>query len=206
MTRFLSLVLMLFLAGLPACSRITRPGGDLEIHSLQSPATLTPAIRTACYRRIDSGSADLYFSDLPESRLADADDDLAGASGSILQIHLFLEPSAGNTPIDDTACNAIVRHVVLAQGAATTGAAAEVVGVYGGGGFFYPSGSVGDEVFGGSIRDGTHRLTASTPGFKDLLGPASLEGKLVAARDDDLALAIQSQLERLIRKTKSPTP
>lgn len=189
--------------GWGGCSvwRASRAGGDLEIRSLESGATLKPALRTACYKRVDANTADLYFSDLPADRLADPSDDLTDAAGSILHIHYFLSPSAGNTPIDDTACNVTVRNLVIAPG---SGGRSQVIGEYGGGGFFFPSGVIGDEVFGGSMREGTHRLLASTAGFKDLLGPASIGGRMLAARDDVLADAIQARMQRLVRELSAP--
>lgn len=201
MTRALVLLMLLVL---PACSGLGRPGGELEIRSLESTAALVPAIRTACYRRIDADSADLYFSDISESRLADPADDLADAAGSIMHIHFFLEPSPGNTPIDDTACNATVRQVIFAP--AEGGSSGQVFGIYGGGGFFFSSGSIGDDNFGGSMRQGTHRLLSSTPGFKDVLGPASIDGSVVAVRDDALALQIESRMAQFNRKAQASAP
>jgi hypothetical protein len=177
-------------------------GGTLEIRSLEGTTVFNPALRTACYKMIDDTSADLYFSDLPADRLADPGDDLADAAGSILHIHYFLEPSPGNTPIDDTACNVTVRHIVIApvSAAEERKGRARVVGEYGGGGFFFPVGVNGDEVFGGTMRNGTHRLIASTPGFKDVLGPASIGGKMLAARDDALADAVAARMAKLLRE------
>lgn len=177
-------------------------GGTLEIRSLEGSTVFTPALRTACYKMIDDASADLYFSDLPADRLADPSDDLSDAAGSILHVHYFMEPSPGNTPIDDTACNVTVRHLVIAPVtvAEERKGRTRVVGEYGGGGFFYPIGVNGDEVFGGTMRDGTHRLIASTPGFKDVLGPASIGGKMLAARDDVLSGAIAARMSKLMRE------
>lgn len=211
MTRSLALATLICLAlPLAACSRYNRPGGDLSVRSLESGAVLAPAIRTAVYRRIDTSAADIYLSDIPESRLTDPDDDLADAAGSILHIHFFIQPSAGNTPIDDTACNASVRQVVFAPSRPESGtpdAPRQVIGVYGGGGFFYPSGSVGDDLFGGSMRGGTHRLLTFSPGFSDRLGPAAVEGRVMTIRDDAACAAIQARMSGLSRQaTLRPAP
>jgi hypothetical protein len=211
MLKPLVLMLVALLAVLPGCRSVSHGGGNLEIRSLETAATLTPAIRTACYKRVDLNTADLYFSDLPESRLIDPADDLSGAAGSIVHIHYFLEPSPGNTPIDDTACNATVRHVLIATTTETVPTSTDastphlpevvqVFGIYGGGGFFFPSGTVGDGTFGGSMRDGTHRLLYASPGFKDILGPATIGGKMVAARDDALADAIEVRIEQYLQR------
>ncbi len=192
-------------ATLSACHSFGRGGpgaSKVEIRSLGSGATLNPALRTAIYRRIDDTTADLYFSDLPLARLTDPSDDLADAAGSIIQVHYFLEPSPGNTPIDDTACNVTVRNIVVAPGAGAQ-AGRQVFGVYGGGGFFFPAGTVGEGTFGGSMKDGTHRLLFKSPGFDDVLGPASIGGKLSASRDDGAGAAIQSRIEHYLKTAHS---
>lgn len=202
------LVLLVLSAVLAGCHSLGRAGpgtSRIDIRSLNSPATLTPALRTAIYRRIDASSADLYFSDLPEARLTDPADDLADAAGSIIHIHYFLEPSPGNTPIDNTACNAALHHVILAPGVGAQ-AGTQVFGVYGGGGFFYPAGSVGDATFGGTMTDGTHRLIRRTPGFEDLLGPSAINGKFAASRDDAGAAAIQARVEQFLKKAPPAQP
>lgn len=206
MTRsFLAFAAIALFATLPACRALNQPGGNLTLTSLSGTGTLAPAIRAAVYKRIDDNTADLYFSDIPESRLTDGGDNLGDASGVILHIHFFLEPSAGNTPIDDTACNATIRSLVLAPGADGT-ADSQVIGVYGGGGFLFPSGSPGSRVFGGSMRDGTHRLLGSTTGFRDALGPASLSGKLLAVRDDAAADIVQRKMRVLLRRVPVSAP
>ncbi len=195
------------------CQSLHGGGGELQIRSLESTATLTPAIRTACYKRIDNNTADLYFSDLPEARLVDPTDDMADLAGSILHIHFFLEPSPGNTPIDDTACNATLRQVIIAPaatpntgGSATGTAPAQVFGIYGGGGFFYPNGSVGETTFGGSLNGAAHRLLYASPGFDDRLGPATVTGKVIATRDDAVADAIEARIGQYLQREASAKP
>lgn len=194
----------LLLLCLSGCHALSRPGGDMTVQSLTQGTFLTPEVRTAVYRRIDANTADLFFSDIPEDRLVDPTDDLQGAAGSIVHMHFFLRPSAGNTPIDDTACNATIRHVVLAP---PPGGGLPAFGIYGGGGFLFPIGEVGDAAFGGTMRNGTHRLLSSSPGFTDLLGPSAIGGKMIAARDDDAAAAISARIDRFARAaTLAPAP
>ncbi|MFN7022530.1 MAG: hypothetical protein ACK4WH_14550, partial [Phycisphaerales bacterium] len=165
---------------------------------------LSPRLATTLYGRIDSNTADLYFSDLPEDRLIDPREPLGGAPGSLLHIHYFLNPAAGKTPIDDTACNVTIKHYVLA-GVDASGS--PVFGVYGGGGFLLPSGQPGSNVFGGSMREGTHRLLHATPGFTDALGPSELSGKMLAVRDDDAADLIGRKIRVLMRRLPAaPAP
>lgn len=201
------LVVMLMVCGTFAgagCRAFSNAGGSLLIESLNNGSTLSPEVRTAVYKRVDANTADLYFSDLPEERLTDPLDKLEGVSGCILHIHYFLNPDAGSTPIDDTACNVTLRNFVIAPGAGD--GQPMVMGVYGGGGFFFPSGSPGSTIFGGSMRDGTHRLVGATPGFNDALGPAAIGGKMLATRDDDAAEAVERKLRGLMRRLAEVKP
>jgi hypothetical protein len=213
MPRLLASITLVFVAGLGACRSFSPGGTAIEVRSLSSAATLKPALRTACYRRIDSNTADLYFSDIAESRLTDSADELSDAAGSILHIHYFLVPSPGNTPIDDTACNVTIRHVIFAphSGASSGSDPAphepfQAFGIYGGGGFFYPSGEVGDATFGGSMHEGTHRLLHASQGFIDLLGPSAIDGDFEAVRDDGAAAAIQTRIDQFMRRTQASQP
>ncbi|MCC6319993.1 MAG: hypothetical protein IT438_00975 [Phycisphaerales bacterium] len=183
--------------GMSGCLGFRSAGGDLTFASLDSGRVLAPTIATAIYGRTDANTADLYFSDLPEDRLTDPRDPLGGATGSLLHIHYFLNPDAGRTPIDNTACNVTIKHFVFAGGELT---GSPIFGVYGGGGFFFPSGEPGSNVFGGSIEEGTHRLLAATPGFNDLLGPSEVSGKMLATRDDDAADLIGRKVRQLLRR------
>lgn len=199
----------LALAG--GCHTLGRPGGEVSVRSLTGNTVLKPTLRTAAYKRIDANTADLYFSDLPEDRLIDASDRLEDAAGTILHVHYFLTPSAGSTPIDDTACNVTFKQVVFAPGPNVDPPAntndpgsrpGQVVGVYGGGGFLFPSGTPGADIFGGSVRNGTFRLIGATPGFRDALGTSEIEGKMLAVQDDALADAMAAKMRALRRGVK----
>lgn len=161
-------------------------GGELELS--ESSARLT-----SVYRGIDENTADVYVTDLPLSRLADPEDNLADASGMIVHVHIFLVPKAGSTPIDATASNAAVRQVVLASGA---------TGVYGGGGFVSVRDEIGDENFGAVIRGSSVRLVRRGPGFADRLGPSTVRGTLSARRDERAARAIAARMDLLISGLK----
>lgn len=176
-----------FLAALTGCGSPSR----LRIESRD--AIVQPEIHSAVYRATDLNTADLYLSDVPENvlveRLAVGLDDPSPAN--IIHVHLFLTPKAGRTPIDFTAANISVTHVVLTGGS---------MGVYGGGGFLLPSGSVGDATYGGTIREATLRLVESRPGFADRLGPSELGGKVAARRDDALADEVSARLTLLLSR------
>lgn len=177
----------------PAC---TTPGARLSVDSVETAASLRPAFRTTAYTRSDRNTIDIYLSDLPASRFMNPRDRLDDATGNLVHIHVFLVPRAGRTPIDSTACNVTVRHVVFADGA---------VGVYGGGGFVLPRTSFESEVFAGSVLDATLRLIRAGPGFSDRLGTATLAGRFAAQKNEPLAAAMGSRINSLIVSLPSVT-
>ncbi len=140
---------------------------------------------TMVYKPVDAHSADVYATDLPLDRLADTRDAMADLSGTIVHVHVFLVPSAGDTPVDSTACNAATRMAVFSQGA---------IGVYAGGGFVFPTSVPGDGDYAGRIRNATLRLAQATPDFADRLGPTVLTGSLGARLDEGAAAVIAARL------------
>jgi hypothetical protein len=181
---------------------MTSPGGELEATSLDGGKRLAPALSTAAYLALDENTADVYLSDLPRARFTDPRDSLADAAGSIVHVHVFLVPQAGSTPIDPTACNVTIRHLVLAGPSGGIREASDTprMGLYAGGGFFLPQGDLGEGTVGGSVREASHRLTRATPGFTDLLGPGTLSGRFNAREDEDLARAMRAKLELLVAR------
>ncbi len=183
-----SIACVLALAACTGCSVLAPSKTDLSLVSADRPASLAPRFTTAVFVSTDANEADLFLTDLPPERLADPSDTLADAAGSLLHIHLFVIPAAGSTPMDPTACNVALRYVVLSGGA---------VGVYSGGGFLYPSGKTANPTFGGTLAGGSLRLTRATADFRDMLGPALLEGPIASARDPRAASALRARLEAL---------
>lgn len=161
---------------------------SLTIASTKDGSEVAPAFTTAVFTNTDQNTVDVFLTDLPIERLLNAADGLADASGSIVHIHLFLMPKAGRTPIDDSACNSTVRHMIVAQGA---------MGLYGGGGFLYPSSDAEDSTFSATLEDASLRLIRVSPGFADRLGPARATGSFTATRDDPLARALQGRFGRM---------
>ncbi len=177
---------------LAGCGSVSGLGNSLA----DSRATLTSSVNGATlnadfphrvYRSVDGASADFYLTDLPPEAWP-IDADLTGVSGNILHIRLFLTPRAGKTPIATTANSVTIRHLILAEGH---------VGVYGGGGFFFRSGSVGDRRFGGRIEDATVRLVQGSQGFDDLLGAARFNASFNARRDEQSAELLERRFRTL---------
>lgn len=188
---FTLLTLAALLAGAGACGGCGGmklwggPTADVAITSAKTSATLKPAFTTVVYRSSDRSTIDVYLTDLPLGRLQDSADKLDGVSGTVVHIAMFLQPVAGKTPIDPTACSGSVRQLVLADGA---------MGSYGGGAFVTTA-DPGKETLSGTIRGGTVRLTRATPDFNDLLGPAGVEGKFTARYDESACRAIAQRLQ-----------
>jgi hypothetical protein len=194
------------------------PKASLVLRSTAGTAALAPAYTYSVYRPIDRNTADVFVTDLPVERLIDVRDDLAGASGSIVHIHVFLVPTAGRTPIERTACNFTVRQIVIAgesphRPATEDGAGDKpppaparfpAMGLYGGGGFLMPDSDSGYDDFGGTIHDATLRLARATGDFVDRLGVARLTGSFSAPRDDATAAALADRVEQIARSLPEP--
>jgi hypothetical protein len=178
----------------------SEPGGVLTVSAADGSKTFAPGLTTGAYIASDADTADVYLSDLPPERFTSNRDPIAGATGNIVHIHIFLVPDAGSTPIDATACNFTVRHLVLSGGSAQS----PVMGLYAGGGFLIPSGPLGTTAsFGsgrinGAVSAASQRLSRASPGFTDLLGTARLSGRFTAPDDEELAKAISGKFETIV--------
>ncbi|MDA0803970.1 MAG: hypothetical protein O2819_09530, partial [Planctomycetota bacterium] len=154
---------------LQACSGF----GSSERYTIQSRGesgvrlVTTP---TVAAWQAGSISSSIILSELTIDDLLDGN-----ASGVIVHIDLYWSPRPGRTPIDPTATNFALRVLVLSDGE---------VGLYGGGGFGWPSideaaGTISLDVTGCSFS-----LLERTGGFKDLLTPGELRGEVTARRAD----------------------
>lgn len=118
----------------------------------------------------DGASTSFVFSDLTVDALAGEK-----PTGVILHIDLLWSPWPGRTPIDPTATNFICRMLILSNGE---------VGLYGGGGFCWPSTASKEGLMSIGITGSSLSLLEHSAGFKDLLTPAEIVGTLEANRDD----------------------
>lgn len=184
----------------------SEPGGTLTATSTDGSHVLAPDYTTAAYSFVDENTAEVFLSDLPRERLSDPRDTLAGAQGVILHVHIFLDPSPGDTPIDATACNVTLRQLVLAGSGddQKSRRPAPTMGLYAGGGFVLLRGNIGDSTLTGSLSGGSFRLTRSTPGFNDRLGSSAITGRFSCTQDTDLAKALAVRFESLVRTMPAP--
>lgn len=131
----------------------------------------------------DENTADVYLTDLSDETLALIARGEAGAevSGTLVQVHIFLNPKPGKTPIESTAASATVRTVILARGQ---------VGVYDGAAFLLPGRSLKKGSASGTVNGAQVRLSRATPGFEDLLGAGRMELSFAAKGDEERAARI----------------
>lgn len=186
-------VVMLGLGGCSLFRASVGSGGTARLESVQTTAKLEARLPTSAYFESGEYAADIYMTDLsPGDLLPQAD--LKGTWGQFIHVHLFIEPSAGDTPISRDACTTIVRHLVISDGQ---------IGLYGGGGFMQPSGKPGDSSLGGSLGDATMKPITGTAGFVDRLGSSVFSGSVGGRRDaaeaERLRKGLQSLLLRLPR-------
>lgn len=165
-----ALILALALGG---CASIIgrAQGGTLAVTSAGSePARLSASLRTAVYAHDQGAGTSIFVSDLPMERLLAGDFE----QGQVLHLELLWVPRSGTTPMDRTATNLSVRHVIFSG---------DQVGVYGGAGFALTAGRPGDRIFSLEVRDAPLRLEHRTSGFVDVLERAQLQGHLAARLD-----------------------
>ena len=165
-------------------------GGTVRVASVEAGASLEPQVTLVAFRPLGRGQIDLYMTDLTREQL-DPAVALEELSGSLVHVRMFIRPRAGKTPIDSTATNATIRHVVLSGGA---------IGVYGGGGFLFPRSSRTSDPFTGRMRGATLVLTDRTANFVDPLGPSTMSLSVRAPRDDALAALIAARLDESLER------
>lgn len=179
------------------CGQLLGFGGgdaDIQVQSLDHGAVYAPTLPTVIYKAADENEADVLMTDMPVSRLADPADDLADLSGNLIHVRMFLVPQAGMTPVDRTACNGTVRHVIVVGGAA---------GVYVGGGFIVPHDEPGSDSFSASAKNVSVRLARAGAGFADRLGPGMFTGSFTARLDERTAGALLERLGSIERSTRA---
>ena len=140
---------------------------------------------TVVYEHDPKADTSFFLSDVPMEDL------LAGTvtQGQIMHVELLWEPKAGATPVDASATNAAIHHVIISDGE---------IGVYGGAGFAMPHGDPGDDRMRMTLRDATVRLLESTDGFRDLLTPGKIMGDFTARLDPASARKIHRATSQLV--------
>lgn len=172
--------------GLPSCAGPGGPVCSLATESIgESPVVLDGDFAILVYSHEPAGETSFLLSDVP------AEDLIAGRIDECQVMHLELlwQPLAGATPMDATATNFSIRHVIISG--------AEV-GVYSGAGFAMSQGTPGATKLGIVLRDTTVRLQESTDGFIDRLSPARLTGRFVATLDPESTRKLQIAISQVV--------
>lgn len=145
--------------------------GTLELTSLGGTSrTLRTSFGTGTYAQ-EAAQSSFILTDVDFAQIEAGEP----AFGYVLHVNLLWVPKAGRTAIDPTATNTSIRLLVLAG---------DELGVYGGGGFAWPGGELGEPEFSLELVGSNLSLIACTAGFQDLMSPASLTGTLTATLDD----------------------
>ncbi len=192
----LTLWLLIPLAGCNAFRGGGGSGGSSTIISDANEKVFKASFPTKAYTFHDDNTADIYLTDLSDAELTaffSPDADWTTISGTLVQIHLFLDPKPGKTPIEHTAATASIRYAIIAQGQ---------IGIYDGAGFMLPGAKPGEDAIGGNIRSAPLRLTRKTPRFEDLFGAAKIDLNFSAKINDAAAAELRARLDALAAKAK----
>ena len=174
MNHVCSILFIVLLAALPGCGflRVSdNPVGSLQVTSLGGDAVAVEGdYSTALYSDQLTTDASFYISDVSVDQLISGD----FQTGQVVHVEKLWQPKAGKTPLDSSATNVSIRYVVFAHGE---------VGIYRGGGFATFQRHAGSTRVTVSMLDSSLRLSESTAGFRDLLGPTQMIGKVTAKLD-----------------------
>ena len=149
------------------------------------PVMLVGDFPTVVYTHEEDGDTSFFLTDVPVSELLEG----GVPDGQFVHIELLWAPKAGATPMDESATNVSVRHVVMSAGE---------LGVYGGAGFALPARKPGAARLNVAVRDTNLRLMESTDGFTDPLTPTCLVGSFTAELDPVLSLKLRRALSQVV--------
>ncbi len=186
-------------ASLTGCNAIRGGGGSGGSSTILSDANeniFKADFTTKAYIPHDDNTADIYLTDLSDQQLTAffaQGADWSQISGTLVHIHLFLDPKPGKTPIEHTAANASIRYSIITQGQ---------IGIYDGAGFMLPGSKPGNDTISGTILSAPLRLTRSTDSFADLFGAAKLDLEFSAPIDHEAAPELEARIDALAAKTK----
>jgi hypothetical protein len=179
----LAIIAVYCLAG---CAGSGKATGSLRAESLgDDPVVLNARYVAAVYARDDDDTISFFLSEVPVEDLLDGDI----TDGQVMHLELLWRPKAGSTPMDSSATNASIRHVIMVDGE---------LGLYGGAGFALPQGQPGKDRMRISLRDATLRLLESTDGFADPLTPARMTGSFTAIHDPQLVRKLHWALSQVV--------
>lgn len=179
----------LMLAILPTISGLscapTAPSGSLALTSkTASPLRLDARFAHGGYA-VEPAGISMVLSTVSLETLRKGDFENA----QVVDIRVMWKPRAGRTPVSRDSTNLVIRHVVLVGGE---------VGIYGGGGFGWPSGTPGETGYGLEITGSSVSLVDSTDGFRDLLSPATLLGTVGSSLDAKATVELRDLISQIV--------
>jgi len=164
---------------LSACSSggFFSSSSSLEVHSMGLERAI---VRTDCTTIVCSegfaNEGDIWMTDIPMDQLVAGDFE----TGEIIHLQLLWKPVAGKTPLASTSTNLTIYYYIISNG---------VVGVYGGGGYCWPSGTP-TKGMSLLIEEANLILQKNNAGFTDFLSPASMTGRVTSIPDSKTARQI----------------
>ena len=173
------LLLSIFL--LPSCSTggLFADNSSLEIHSMGLDRKVLRANCTTivCTEGF-ANEGDIWMTDIPMDQIISGD----FQTGQIIHLQLLWKPVAGKTPLVSTSTNLTIKYYIISNGA---------VGIYGGGGFCWPSGDL-DNGLSLFIEDANLSIESTNANFIDLLSPASMSGRVTSVPESITARQIKN--------------
>jgi len=171
-------------------------GGQSSIVSDTTDSAFTAPLPTRAYTYHDDNTADIYLTDLSDEELTAffrSGADWSRISGTLVHVHLFLDPKPGKTPIEPTAATATVRYAIIADGR---------IGIYDGAGFMLPGQKPGKDTISGTLEDAPIRLSRVTPGFNDPFTAGKLDLTFEAPLDDRIAPELRARLDAVAARAR----
>lgn len=184
---------------LGGCNAIRGGGGSGGSSTIVSDANnkeFKASFDIKAYTHFDENTAEVYLTDLSDEQLVAffaPENDWSSISGTLVQVHLFLDPKPGKTPIEHTAATATVRYAIITDGE---------VGLYDGAGFMLPGQKPGKGSISGTIRSAPLRITRATSGFSDVFDAAKLELEFDAKLNDAIAAELRARLDAMAAKAR----
>ena len=149
----------------------------LEVHSMGlDRAVLRANCTTIVCTEGFANEGDIWMTDIPMEDLVSGEFE----TGQIIHLQLLWIPVAGKTPLESTSTNLAIKQYIISNGE---------VGVYGGGGFCWPSGTT-EKGISLYIEEANLSLENSNGGFDDLLSPASMTGRVRSTPNKTIARQI----------------
>lgn len=178
-----ALLLCLTLLTFAGCGAPQSPSGkkisDLTIRSIEHEGvSLTGKFKNGYYAYHDDNRMTLVLFEGDEA-----------SPQQVLIVRMLWLPRGSKTPVNPNATNAAIKQIIFA------GENREIVGIYGGGGYYYPKSKPGKDHVKGAIWDGSMELLHASRDFADRLGRVQIDGNLKVTRDDEKVAATLKQLE-----------